>query len=107
MFTSDNGYHLGQHRFLDGKFQVYEEDIRVPLIIRGPGVQAGATVEQMAVNIDLAPTMARWGRATPDRVMDGQSLTPLLGRRAPRRRTGGRTSWWSSTGTCRRRRTAT
>ncbi len=79
VFTSDNGYHLGQHRFLNGKFQVYEEDIRVPLIIRGPGVQAGATVDQMAVNIDLAPTMARWGRATPDRVMDGQSLTPLLG----------------------------
>ena len=79
VFTSDNGYHLGQHRFFDGKFQVYEEDIRVPLIIRGPGVRAGATVEQMAVNIDLAPTMARWGRATPDRVMDGQSLTPLLG----------------------------
>ena len=79
VFTSDNGYHLGQHRALDGKFDIYEEDIRVPLIIRGPGVPAGATVEQMAVNIDLAPTMARWGQATPDRVMDGQSLTPLLG----------------------------
>ncbi len=79
VFTSDNGYHLGQHRFLNGKFQVYEEDIRVPLIIRGPGVPAGATIAQMAVNIDLAPTMARWGQATPDRVMDGQSLTPLLG----------------------------
>jgi hypothetical protein len=79
VFTSDNGYHLGQHRFLNGKFFVYEEDIRVPLIIRGPGVQVGATVDQMAVNIDLAPTMARWGQAAPDRVMDGQSLTPLLG----------------------------
>jgi N-acetylglucosamine-6-sulfatase len=78
VFTSDNGYHLGQHRFIGGKFQVYEEDIRVPLIIRGPGVQAGATVEQMAVNIDLAPTMAQWGGAMPDRVMDGQSLAPLL-----------------------------
>jgi N-acetylglucosamine-6-sulfatase len=87
VFTSDNGYHLGQHRFLNGKFQVYEEDIRVPLIIRGPGIQAGATVEQMAVNIDLAPTMARWGQATPDRVMDGQSLTPLLGQ-------GGKTQNW-------------
>jgi N-acetylglucosamine-6-sulfatase len=78
VFTSDNGYHLGQHRFLNGKFQVYEEDIRVPLIIRGPGVREGVTVEQLAVNIDFAPTMARWGQATPDRVMDGQSLTPLL-----------------------------
>jgi arylsulfatase A-like enzyme len=79
VFTSDNGYHLGQHRFLNGKFQVYEEDIRGPLIIRGPGVQAGVTRDQLAVNIDLAPTMARWGGATPDRFMDGQSLTPLLG----------------------------
>jgi N-acetylglucosamine-6-sulfatase len=79
VFTSDNGYHLGQHRFLNGKFQVYEEDIRVPLIIRGPGVQAGATLEQMAVNIDLAPTMAQWGQATPNRAMDGQSLMQLLG----------------------------
>jgi arylsulfatase A-like enzyme len=79
VFTSDNGYHLGQHRFLGSKFQVYEEDIRVPLIIRGPGVQAGVTRDQMAVNIDLAPTMARWGGATTDRFMDGQSLTPLLG----------------------------
>lgn len=87
VFTSDNGYHLGQHRFIGGKFQVYEEDIRVPLIIRGPGVQAGATIDQVAVNIDLAPTMARWGRATPDRVMDGQSLTPLLG-------PGGETQNW-------------
>jgi MYXO-CTERM domain-containing protein len=87
VFTSDNGYHLGQHRFLNGKFQVYEEDIRVPLIIRGPGVQAGATVEQMAVNIDLAPTMAQWGQASPNRVMDGQSLMPLLG-------PGGETQPW-------------
>jgi len=78
VFTSDNGYHLGQHRFIGGKFQVYEEDIRVPLIIRGPGVSAGVTVEQLAVNIDLAPTMAQWGGAMPDRVMDGQSLAPLL-----------------------------
>jgi arylsulfatase A-like enzyme len=79
IFTSDNGYHLGQHRFFNGKFEVYEEDIRVPLIIRGPGVEAGVTRDQMVVNIDLAPTMARWGGATPDRFMDGQSLTPLLG----------------------------
>jgi N-acetylglucosamine-6-sulfatase len=79
VFTSDNGYQLGQHRFFDGKFQIYEEAIRVPLVVRGPGVAAGEVRDQMAVNIDLAPTMARWGRATPDRIMDGQSLTPLLG----------------------------
>jgi hypothetical protein len=41
----------------------------------------------MAVNIDLAPTMSQWGQATPDRVMDGQSLMPLLGQ-------GGETQPW-------------
>jgi arylsulfatase A-like enzyme len=87
VYTSDNGYHLGQHRFPNGKFEVYEEDIRVPLIIRGPGVQAGVARDQMTVNIDLAPTMARWGSATADRFMDGQSLTPLLG-------PGGATQTW-------------
>ncbi|HVK08451.1 MAG TPA: sulfatase [Gemmataceae bacterium] len=87
VYTSDNGYHLGQHRFIGSKFQVYEEDIRVPLLIRGPGVEAGVTRDQLAVNIDLAPTMARWGGAAPDRVMDGQSLTPLLGE-------GGETRAW-------------
>jgi arylsulfatase A-like enzyme len=78
VYTSDNGYHLGQHRFIGSKFQVYEEDIRVPLIIRGPGVEPGASRDQMAVNIDIAPTIARWAGATPDRLMDGQSLMPLL-----------------------------
>jgi hypothetical protein len=78
VYTSDNGYHLGQHRFMGSKFRVYEEDIRVPLVISGPGVEAGATREQLAVNIDLVPTMVRWAGATSDRVMDGQSLMPLL-----------------------------
>jgi N-acetylglucosamine-6-sulfatase len=87
IFTSDNGYHLGQHRFFNGKFEVYEEDIGVPLIIRGPGLEPGVTRDQMAVNIDLAPTMAAWGDATPDRAMDGQSLAPLLG-------TDGATQTW-------------
>ena len=42
VLTSDNGYHMGQHRLGLGKQSAYEEDIRVPLMIRGPGVPAGS-----------------------------------------------------------------
>ncbi|HSL00099.1 MAG TPA: sulfatase, partial [Rubrobacteraceae bacterium] len=56
-FTSDNGFHAGQHRLGTGKWTAYEEDIRVPLIVRGPGVPKGATREHLVLNNDLAPTL--------------------------------------------------
>jgi len=77
-FTSDNGFHLGQHRLGAGKWTPYEEDIRVPLIVRGPGVPEGETLHHMVLNNDLAPTFADLAEAkTPDFV-DGRSLVPLL-----------------------------
>jgi N-acetylglucosamine-6-sulfatase len=79
VFTSDNGYHLGQHRFRNAKAQIYEEDIRVPLLVRGPGVPAGVTRDHYALNIDFAPTFAELGGATPTDFVDGRSLVPLLG----------------------------
>ena len=58
-FTSDNGFHLGNHRvYPGGKWLPYEEDIGVPLMVRGPGVPAGAVREQLVINNDLAPTIA-------------------------------------------------
>jgi N-acetylglucosamine-6-sulfatase len=78
VFTSDNGYHLGQHRLLNGKGQIYEEDIRVPLIIRGPGIPAGTTQDHFVLNIDLAPTFADLGKVKPAHVVDGRSMVPLL-----------------------------
>ena len=81
--TSDNGYHLGQHRLRNGKAQPYEEDIRVPLLVRGPGVREGATLDQFAMNIDFAPTIAELAHATPRRDVDGRSLAPLLVRDTP------------------------
>lgn len=83
-FTSDNGYHLGQHRLRNGKNQIYEEDIRVPLIVRGPGVPAGVVREQFVLNIDFAPTLAQLGQATAAEFVDGRSLVPLLQERQPR-----------------------
>jgi arylsulfatase A-like enzyme len=78
VFTSDNGYHMGHHRLAAGKWTPYEEDIRVPLIIRGPGVPEGEKVEEIALNNDLAPTFTDLAGIKPRASVDGRSLAPLL-----------------------------
>lgn len=76
IFTSDNGYSLGAHR-LTQKMAPYEESMRVPLAIAGPGIDPGRS-DAMALSIDLAPTVLDWaGIPIPDR-MDGRSLVPVL-----------------------------
>jgi arylsulfatase A-like enzyme len=75
---SDNGFHLGQHRLPPGKETAYEEDIRVPLWVRGPGVPQGTTIGQLAMNDDLAPTFGAIAGATVPAFVDGRSLMPLL-----------------------------
>jgi arylsulfatase A-like enzyme len=84
IFTSDNGFHLGEHGLPSGKGTAYEEDIRVPFVIRGPGIEPGTTIPQMIANIDFAPTVAEMtGVRAPDFV-DGHSFLPFLsGREAP------------------------
>jgi arylsulfatase A-like enzyme len=62
---SDNGYHLGEHGIPVGKQSPYDESLRVPLIVRGPGVPAGALVDAIALNIDLAPTFAELAGPRP------------------------------------------
>ncbi|WP_245642684.1 sulfatase family protein [Nonomuraea candida] len=81
-FTSDNGFHLGTHRLKQGKTTPYEEAIRVPLVVRGPGVKAG-TIPQLGATIDLAPTFAELGGATVPAFAEGRSLVPLLRGRPP------------------------
>jgi N-acetylglucosamine-6-sulfatase len=78
VFSSDNGYHMGEHRMMPGKMTAYNTDIHVPLIVTGPGVPAGRTVEEIVENIDLCPTFADLGFATPPPSVDGRSLVPLL-----------------------------
>src|SRR5918993_640294 len=78
VFTSDNGFHLGQHRLGAGKWTAYEQDIRVPLIVRGPGVPEGETLHHMVLNNDLAPTFADLAGAKAPSFVDGRSLVPLL-----------------------------
>jgi N-acetylglucosamine-6-sulfatase len=78
-FTSDNGWHAGEHRLTTGKWTAYEEDIRVPLIVRGPAVPEGHTLDHLVLNNDLGPTFAELGKAPAPGFLDGRSLTPLLG----------------------------
>ena len=77
-FASDNGYHLGEHRLPAGKNTPYEEDILVPLLVRGPGIKAGSHIKEIAGNIDLASTFADLAGATIPDFVDGRSLAPLL-----------------------------
>ena len=77
VFTSDNGIYLGEHR-LEAKAAAYNAAPRVPLLIRGPGVPQGASLPQMVLNNDFAPTFARWAGVAPPASVDGRSLKPLL-----------------------------
>lgn len=74
IFTSDNGFHHGEHRIVSSKGQPYEESIHVPLMIRGPGFTPGAKVTSLTANIDLAPTIAAIAGATPLLPVDGTDL---------------------------------
>ncbi|CAN5154233.1 sulfatase [soil metagenome] len=82
IFTSDNGFMLGEHRIPARKNLPYEESIRVPLIIRGPGIEPGSTIADPAVNVDLASTILDvTGASQPggiERPADGISLRSLL-----------------------------
>jgi arylsulfatase A-like enzyme len=78
VFASDNGFHVGQHRMPAGKQTPYETDVHVPLMVRGPGVQANAHVTRLAGNTDLAPTFEAMGGVRSPSFTDGRSLLPLL-----------------------------
>lgn len=56
-YTSDNGYHIGQHRLPPGKSTGFDEDIRVPFYVRGPGVPGDEVQDAVTTHIDIAPTL--------------------------------------------------
>jgi N-acetylglucosamine-6-sulfatase len=78
LFTSDNGFFHGEHRVPTGKVLVYEPSIRVPLLMRGPGVPRGLKLKQLVGNADLSPTILAAAHATPGRLQDGRSLLDLI-----------------------------
>ncbi|XP_034490207.1 N-acetylglucosamine-6-sulfatase-like isoform X2 [Drosophila innubila] len=74
IYTSDNGYHLGQFAQPFDKRQPYETDIKVPLLILGPGVPASVKLHIPVSLLDLAPTILEWaGLSVPDYI-DGRSF---------------------------------
>src|SRR4029450_9738863 len=77
IFTSDNGFFHGEPRVAAGKARLSEPSIRVPLLMRGPGIPAGQHRSQFVANIDLAPTIVQATGSQPGRVMDGRSLIPF------------------------------
>jgi len=79
IFTSDNGLMLGEHRLVTTKNVSYEEAIRVPLIVMGPGISAATRDDDHPVlNIDFAPTFAELAGASVPSNLDGRSFARLL-----------------------------
>lgn len=80
IFLSDNGYMWGEHG-LGGKWLLYEESIRTPIMIQVPGLSSarrGSKMDQLVLNIDIAPTILDLAGIPAPAEMDGMSLLPLL-----------------------------
>jgi arylsulfatase A-like enzyme len=78
VFFSDNGLEQGEHRITDGKRRPYEESIKEPLIVRGPGITPGSTTDKIGLNTDFMPTFLDWAGASSPSYVDGRSLRPVL-----------------------------
>jgi arylsulfatase A-like enzyme len=74
VYTSDNGFHIGNHRLLPGKRCPYEEDINIPLLIRGPGVPAGVTSTITNSHTDMAPTILQMLGVSLRKDFDGRPI---------------------------------
>ena len=80
LYTSDHGFLIGERGFSDC-WLLYDSSMRVPLVVYDPradAVQRGIRLEQMALNIDLAPTMLELAGLPVPMMMQGRSLVPLL-----------------------------
>jgi arylsulfatase A-like enzyme len=80
IFTSDNGYFLGEQGIRQGKTLPYEPSLRTPLLMRGPGIPAGERRRDPFLSIDFAPTIADLAGATPGIPVDGVSMLPVARR---------------------------
>lgn len=74
IFTSDNGYFHGEHRIPLIKLLAYEESIKVPLVIKGPGIPQGQTRSQMVLNTDVTATIVELAKAKATEKLDGESF---------------------------------
>jgi N-acetylglucosamine-6-sulfatase len=78
VFMSDNGFMHGEHRALAEKVLPYEESIRIPLVLRGPGVPRTRVDRRLVANVDVTSTILDATDVVPARVQDGRSLLELL-----------------------------
>ena len=83
IFTSDNGYHMGIHRIRGAKWTPYTEAHEVPLVVRGPGVPADESFDELVANTDIAPTVLDLAGSSPPGWMDGRTFVPFLDGEAP------------------------
>jgi N-acetylglucosamine-6-sulfatase len=78
IFAGDNGYFMSEHGGLHDKRKAYEASIRIPIVMWNPMVQQPQKIENMVLNLDLAPSILELaGLSTPEH-MHGQSWNPLL-----------------------------
>ena len=77
IYTSDNGFLFGEHRLI-GKSAAYEEAIKVPLVMSGPGIAKNETRAQLVNNLDVTATIVDLAGASPSMVLAGRSLAPLF-----------------------------
>ncbi|MDP3968791.1 MAG: sulfatase [Nocardioides sp.] len=77
LLTSDNGYFLGEHGIRQGKVLPYEPSLRVPLVMRGPGIPQGQVRHDPVLSTDLAPTFAEIAGVSPTSPVDGISVLDL------------------------------
>lgn len=82
IYTSDNGFFVGDHGWYDKRF-MYEPSLRVPLLVRAPGGKARQETASMAMNIDIAPTILDYAGVARPASMQGQSLKPILEGKPP------------------------
>ncbi|MDR7363688.1 sulfatase family protein [Nocardioides marmoribigeumensis] len=74
VFTSDNGFFLGEQRIREGKVLPHEPSLRTPLLVRGPGIPRGEVRRDPFMSVDFAPTIAAAARVTPPTWTDGVSM---------------------------------
>jgi arylsulfatase A-like enzyme len=82
VFSSDNGFHMGEHGLAAGKLTAFDTDVRVPLIVTGPGIRPGTVDHHIVENVDLAPTFDNLTGAHVPATVDGRSIVPLLERKS-------------------------
>ncbi len=78
IFTSDNGFFFGEHRLTGGKFIAYEPATHLPFLMRGPGIKPETTTGELAMNIDIAPTILELAGVEATKSIDGRSLVPYV-----------------------------